>query len=77
LITDSNCTNDARLTSDEDVIADDGSAGSRSCTDGTPAMDRAVGSDFGFSVNSYRTAVTDDHAGADVSIRMKINEGYN
>jgi hypothetical protein len=44
---------------------------------GTAAMERAVGSDTGFSVDSYRTAVTDDHAGADLGIRMKINEGHN
>jgi hypothetical protein len=44
---------------------------------GMPAMERSVGSDVGFSVDSYRTAVTDDHAGADLGIRMKINEGHN
>jgi hypothetical protein len=65
------------VTPDEDVVADDGSAWSRSRTDGTPAMERTVGSDVGFSVDSYRTAVTDDHAGADLGIRMKINEGHN
>jgi hypothetical protein len=65
------------VTPDEDVVANDGSAWSRSCADGTAAMERAVGSDSGFSVDSYRTAVTDEHAGADLGIRMKINEGHN
>jgi hypothetical protein len=40
-------------------------------------MERAVGSNTGFSMDSYRTAVTNDHAGADLGIRMKINEGHN
>jgi hypothetical protein len=65
------------VTPDEDVVADDRSAWSRSGADGAAAMERAVGSDGGFSVDSYRTAVTDDHAGADLGIRMKINEGHN
>jgi hypothetical protein len=65
------------VTSDVDVVTTDGSAWARSCADGTHAMERAVGADFGVTVNSYRTAVTDDHAGADLGIRMKINEGHN
>jgi hypothetical protein len=65
------------VTADEDVVTNDGSAWSRSGADGTAAMERAVGSDAGFGVDSYRTAVTDDHAGADLGIRMKINEGHD
>jgi hypothetical protein len=65
------------VTPDEDVVANDGSAWSRSGTDSTAAMERAVGSNTGFSMDSYRTAVTNDHAGADLGIRMKINEGHN
>jgi hypothetical protein len=65
------------VTSDEDVVADDGSSWSRSCADGTHAMDRAVGADFGVTVNSDRTAMTDEHARADLGIRMQINEGHN
>ena len=60
------------MTPDEDVVSDDGSAWSRSRADGTPAMERTVGSDVRFGVDSYRTAVTDDHAGADLGIRMEI-----
>jgi hypothetical protein len=40
-------------------------------------MKRAVSSDVGFSMDSHRTAVTDDHAGTNLGIRMKINESYN
>ena len=65
------------MTSDEDVVADDGSARSRSCADGTHAMERAVGADPGVPVNSDRTAMTDDHAGANLGIRMEINESHN
>jgi len=65
------------MTPDVDMITDDGSAWSWSCADSAPAMERAVGSDFRFGVDSYRTAVADDHAGADLGIWMKINEGHN
>jgi len=65
------------VTSDEDVVADDGSAVLRSFADGTQAMERAVGADFGGKVDSDRTAMTDEQAGADLGIRMEINESYN
>jgi len=65
------------VTPDEDVVANDGAAWSRSSADSTAAVERAVGSDSGFAVDSYRTTVTDDHAGANLGIRMKINEGHN
>jgi hypothetical protein len=65
------------VTSDEDVVADDGSAWSRSCADSAHAMERAVGADFGVTVNSDRTAMTDERARADLGIRMEINESHN
>jgi hypothetical protein len=40
-------------------------------------MERAVGADVGVTVNSDRTAMTDEHARADLGIRMEINEGHN
>jgi hypothetical protein len=40
-------------------------------------MDRAVGAEFGVSVNSDRTAVTDDHPWTDLSIRMQIDESHD
>ena len=58
------------MTTDEDMVADNGSAGSRSCADGTPAMECAIGTDVGFSVYSYWAAVTDDHARADLGVRV-------
>jgi hypothetical protein len=65
------------VTSDEDVVADDGSAWSRSCADSAHAMERTVGADFGVTVNSDRTAMTDERARADLGIRMEINESHN
>jgi hypothetical protein len=40
-------------------------------------MEGAVGADFGGTVNSDRTAMSDIHAGADLGVRMQINEGHN
>jgi hypothetical protein len=40
-------------------------------------MERAVGADFGSTVNADRTAMSDIHAGADLGIRMEINECHN
>jgi hypothetical protein len=69
-IADSNRSNDAGVTTDENMVADNGSAWMRSSTDGAPAMKGAICSDVGFSVDSYRAAVTDDHARSDLGIRM-------
>jgi hypothetical protein len=40
-------------------------------------MERAVGADLGSSVNSDRTAMSDNHARADLGIRMEINKCHN
>jgi hypothetical protein len=40
-------------------------------------MNRAISSDGGFRVDPYRTAVTDDHPGANLGIRVKINKRQN
>ena len=65
------------MTPDEDVVANDGSAWLRSCADSAHAMERTVGADFGVTVNSDRTAMTDEHARANLGIWMQINESHN
>ena len=65
------------MTSDEHVVPDDGSAWVGSRANGTHAMKSAVGADVGLPVNPDRTAVTDEHARTDFSIRMEINESHN
>jgi hypothetical protein len=40
-------------------------------------MERAIGTDFGGTVKSDRTAMSDHHARADLGIRMEINECDN
>ena len=59
------------------MIADHCRARSGSRADGACAMNRAIGSDDGFWVDPYRTAVTDDHPWANLGIRVKINKSQN
>jgi hypothetical protein len=40
-------------------------------------MDRAIGANASCGMDPYRTAMTDDHTRADLSIRMQINQGHD
>jgi hypothetical protein len=72
-VANGNRSNDARVASDQDVIADAGSAWSRSGADGAHMMECAVGPDLGGAVHSDGTAMRDDQAWADLSVGVEVD----
>jgi hypothetical protein len=64
---------DARIAGDKNVIADNGSAWSRSGPDGAPMIERAVGSNLRGPVNADSTDMRYQQARTDFSGRIDIN----